>query len=164
MILPSLLRGARRALLTCALTLTPTLGALPSASAAPPGETVPLPGHLPPILKSAQPVARVQAGETINLALTLPLRNQAALNDLIHRLYDPNDPLYGQYLTPAEFVQRFAPTQADYNAVIAFAQAQGLTVIGTQANRLVVDIAGPASTVERAFGVQVTQYRTLSGG
>ena len=39
------------------------------------------------------------------------------LDELLQRLYDPKDPLYGQFLTSTEFADRFGPSQADYDAV-----------------------------------------------
>ncbi len=120
-------------------------------------------GHIPDVVQSANLIGRVQPAETVNLALALPLRNQAALTDLLTRLYDPNDPLYGKYLTPEQFNAQFAPTQADYNAVAAFAQAQGLTVTATHPNRLILDVAAPAQNVEAAFGLRLKQYRLPTG-
>ena len=120
-------------------------------------------GHVPALVQSANLVGRVQPSEPVHLALTLPLRNQAALNDLLKRLYDPADPMYGKYLTTEQFKAQFAPTQADYNAVIAYAQAQGLTVTNTHANRLVVDVSAPAQNVEAAFALRLKQYQLPTG-
>ena len=154
MFFTSLHRGVRLALAACALAF--------SASAAA-AQSVSLQGHLPFILASAQRLDRVAAGEQVSLALVLPLRNQDRLADLLHRLYTPGDLLYGRYLTPDTFAQQFSPTPSDYAAVIAFAQAQGLTVTATHSNRTVVDVAGNAQTVENAFGVQLDRYRLPAG-
>jgi len=105
----------------------------------------------------------VDPKESVDLALTLPLRNQAQLDALLVRLYDPNDPLYRQYLTPEQFTAQFGPTQADYDAMIAYAQSQGLTVTQTHPNRLVLDVNGPASKVETAFGVKFKLYKSPTG-
>jgi kumamolisin len=122
-----------------------------------------LPAHIPPLVAEANLVGRAPAQEMVPLALTLPLRNQAQLNALLQRLYDPHDALYGQYLTSAQFVARFAPTQADYDAVIGFARAQGLTVTAMHPNRLVLDVVGTSQNVEAAFGVKLKQYRLPEG-
>ncbi len=55
----------------------------------------------------------------------LPLRNKEALTNLLHELYDPASPNYRQFLTPEQFAEQFGPSEADYQAVIAFANAQG---------------------------------------
>ena len=119
-----------------------------------------LPGHRPPIAAISQTVARVAADENIRLAVTLPIFNKAALTDYLQRLYTPGDPLYGQYLTPEAFAERFGPSQADYSAVAAYARANGLAVVATHSNRLVLDVAGPVSAVEKAFGTRLYNYQS----
>ena len=91
----------------------------------------------------------------MHLSIVLPLRNQAALTSLLSRLYDPSSPDYHQFLTTAQFADQFGPTQQDYQAVVAFAQANGFTVTGTPANRMVVPISGTAAQVENAFHVNM---------
>ena len=67
-----------------------------------------LPGHVPEAaIATAHRVGDVPAGQPIPLSFVLPLRNQAALSDLLTRLYDPKDPLYGHYLTPQQFADQF---------------------------------------------------------
>ncbi len=108
-------------------------------------------------------VGRVAAAQTVGLALTLPLRNPAELNDLLSRLYTPGDPLDGKFLSPAEFTARFGPTESDYAAVAAAAKSAGLQVTGTHPNRLILDVSGPASAVEAAFGLHLQNYRAADG-
>ena len=123
-----------------------------------------LAGHVPDAaVRHSRLVGRVAGTETIGLALTLPLRNPAELSDLLARLYTPGDALYGQYLTPQQFTDRFGPTSSDYEAVAAAVQKLGLTVIGTHPNRLVLDVSGPASTVESAFSLHLQRYRNAEG-
>src|SRR5207302_2624319 len=45
------------------------------------------------------PIERLEAARRLNVALVLPLREQAALDALLQQLYDPADPQYHQYLT-----------------------------------------------------------------
>ena len=153
-----ILMSLRRAF--CVALFTSVLAFPASAFAA---QSVQLAGHLPPILASAQRLDRIAGGESVSLALVLPLRNQDRLADLLHRLYTPGDLLYGQYLTSDEFAQQFGPTQSDYAAVIAYAQSQGFNVVATHPNRTVVDVVGNAQTVERAFGVQLHRYQLANG-
>ncbi len=123
-----------------------------------------LSGHVPAAaIAHSRLLGRVGSAQTVSLALTLPLRNQAALTDLIARLSTPGDPLYGHYLTPAEFTVRFGPTASDYAAVAASAKQHGLTVTGTHPNRLILDVSGPASAVESAFGLRLQRYVNANG-
>src|SRR5438045_3941253 len=91
-----------RTLSVTALACISAAGALSQGNSAP----ITLYGHVPPIVAVSQAVGRAPASERVDLALTLPLRNQAGLDDLLARLHDPHDPLYGKYLTPAEFAER----------------------------------------------------------
>ena len=126
--------------------------------------TARLTGHVPQTaLAHARSLGRVAPGEHLALALTLAGRDPAGLNDLLRRLYTPGDPLQGRFLTPAEFTERFGPTEADYAAVAAFARQKGLTVTGTHANRLLLDVSGTAGQVEAAFGLHLGRYRSRAG-
>ncbi len=120
-------------------------------------------GHIPAAVRRAHLVGRVAGTQPVGLALTLPLRHQAALAELLGRLSTPGDPLYGHFLTPAEFTARFGPTEADYAAVAAAAKSAGLAVTGTHPNRLILDVSGPASTVEAAFGLRLHTYAAADG-
>ena len=131
-------------------------------SASPPRLT--LPGHLPAAaLATATSLGHLNPGAPLSLALTLPLRNEAQLDDLLIRLSDPQDAVQGQHLTSEQFAADYSPTPADYAAVASYARSQGLTVTGTHANRLVLDVSGPAAKVEAAFGVSLVQYQGADG-
>ncbi len=102
--------------------------------------------------------------QTLNLALHLPLRNQGELTQLLHDLYDPKSPNFHNYLTVAQFTERFAPTADDYGAVVNWAQANGLSVIATTPNRRLVAVACSVSALNRAFHVSIKNYRHPSEG
>src|SRR5208283_6167451 len=89
----------------------------------------------------------------------LPLRNQEELTNLLEQIYDPARTNYHHYLTPEEFTARFGPTEADYQKVIEFAGANGLTVNGTHPNRMLLDVVGKAADVERAFQITFRTYQ-----
>ena len=78
----------------------------------------------------------------MRLVLVLPLRNQAATEQFPRQLYDPSSPSFHQFLSVDEFTALFGPSEEDYNAVIQFAQANGLSIVGTSRNRLNVDVLG----------------------
>lgn len=122
-----------------------------------------LPGHVPDARFAARVAGEVAPGEPIPLAVTLPLRHPRELQTLLLRLYDPRDPLYGHFLSPDEFRDRFAPTAAQYQSVAAFARSRGLAVTGTHPNRLILDVEGPAAVVERAFSTRLRQFQAAAG-
>jgi len=120
---------------------------------------VPLRGHVPAVVSRLQSNGHLSSATEMNLAIGLPLRNQEALSNLLQQLYDPSSPNYRHYLTPDEFTARFGPTEQDYQKVVAFAQAAGLTVTKTHGNRMLVDVSGKASDIEKAFHVTLRTYR-----
>lgn len=85
------------------------------------------------------------------LVIVLPRRNQDQLEKPLQGLYDPSRPSYRHFLKVEEFTARFGPTQEDYDAVIRFAEANGLTVAGKSRNRVNLDVIGSVSNIEQAF-------------
>ena len=120
---------------------------------------VALHGHRPAGLSQLPVKGHLATTNDLHLAIGLPLRNQAALTNLLQQVYDPSSPNYHKFLTPAEFTTQFGPTEQDYQAVIAFAQQNGLKLIGTHPNRMLVDVGGQPADVEKAFQVKLNTYR-----
>src|SRR5579862_6656945 len=114
------------------------LGLMAPVSPARAGTTF-LNGHIPVnAVAQSRILGRWDSNAKVKLSLTLPLRNQNQLAELIQALYNQADPRCGQFLTGSEFADQFGPTQADYDAVIAFATGAGLTVDATHTNRALV--------------------------
>ena len=132
-----------------------TLWAVAPAMAA---ERQVLVGHVPSAVAQSRVTGRLAATTKMQLAIGLPLRNAAQLDALLAEINDPTSAQYHQYLTPTQFAAQFGPTEADYVALIAFAQANGLTVTGTHPNRMLLDVAGPVTAVEKAMHVNMVTY------
>jgi len=107
----------------------------------------------------AASLGRLPAAQLLRLVVTLPLRHQPELESFLEELYDPSSPSYRHFLTVEEFSARFGPGQEDYDAVIHFAEANGLTVVGTSRNRLNVDLMGSVANIEKAFHVTLGLYQ-----
>jgi len=118
-----------------------------------------LPGHVPALLSRLAPRGQLAATNEMHLAIGLPLHPAAGLETYLAEVYDPASPHYRQFLSPDGFTARFGPTEADYAAVKEFARTNGLTVTTTYANRLVLDVTGPAGAVEKAFHLTLRTYR-----
>ncbi len=115
--------------------------------------------HLPAAVARLTPLGNLPGAQNLNLAISLPLRNQAELDLLLQQLYDPASPNYRHYLSPAQFTERFGPTEADYQALMDFAKSNGLTVTVTHPNRLVLDVEGPVTAIQKAFHLTLRVYR-----
>jgi hypothetical protein len=159
----SFMFSAARSLGMAFLGLT-ALTAPHAAFADPAAQFQVLPGHIPAAVASAQMVSALNAAQNVSLALALPLHHQAELTDLLHRLSDPSDPRYGQFLTPEQFEARYSPTPAEYNQVIAYAKSMGFSVTVVHANRTLLDVSAPAGQVEKAFGLHLRVYQSQEDG
>jgi subtilase family serine protease len=117
--------------------------------------------HVPEAVASGQAVriGELASQQRMSLAISLPLRNEAALDEVLRQISDPASPSYRHYLTVQEFADQFGPAAADHDAVVNFIRANGLNVTRTRANRLVIDVEGPVEAVEKAFHVTMGVYR-----
>lgn len=111
----------------------------------------------------ARLVSSLDGTRQLKLAIHLPAGNQDALNSLLQQLYDPASPNYHKYLSVDEFTARFGPSQDDYNTVVNWAKAQGLTVTNMTRNRHIVDVAGSVDTINNALHVVMSTYQRSTG-
>jgi subtilase family serine protease len=117
--------------------------------------------HVRPVVASGQaaPTGVLPQIQRMNIAITLPLRNQAELPSLLERLYDPSSSDFRHFLSVSEFTEQFGPSAQDYQEVVRFAKANGFTVTDTPANRLLVDVNATVAQIEKAFHVSMRTYR-----
>jgi subtilase family serine protease len=122
--------------------------------------------HLREAVRSGQaPVSgRLPANKVMQLDIVLPLRDPAGLKSFLSDVYDPSSFSYHRFLTVPEFTERFGPTQADYDAVISFAKANGLEVVGGSRDGMEVQVKGPVSAIEKAFHVNMLTYQHPTEG
>ena len=117
--------------------------------------------HVPAAVASGQavPVGSMAPDQSMSFSIVLPLHNPSGLTSLLSQLYDPSSPNYRHFLSVQQFTDQFGPTVEDYQAVVAFAQAQGLTVTDTPANRLIVPVTGSVAQINQAFNVTMRVYQ-----
>jgi hypothetical protein len=114
--------------------------------------------HVPAAVARLAPTGTLAGNQRLKLAIGLPLRNQPELDALLSQLSDPASPNYHRYLTPEEFTARFGPTVQDYQAVQDFAQSNGLAVTATYSNRVVLDVQGLVTDIQKAFHLTLRTY------
>jgi len=115
--------------------------------------------HVPSVVAKLQPIKQLPSTNQMRLVIGLPLRNESELDGLIGALHDPASPQYRQWLTPAEFTHRFGPSEDDYNKVVAFAETNGLQIVGKSSNRVILDVMSTATNIERVFKVTLNEYQ-----
>jgi kumamolisin len=107
----------------------------------------------------AQPIGQLPLNSSMTLDVVLPLRDPAGLTAFLRELYDPENPSYRQFLTPAEFTARFGPTRQDYDATVSFLKKCGFTVVGGSRDGMDIQIEGPVSAVQAAFRLTMHTYQ-----
>jgi subtilase family serine protease len=111
------------------------------------------------ISSEAKSVGHLPATQTMHLNIMLALRHAPELENFLQEVYDPSSSSYRHFLTVEEFTARFGASKEDYDATVAFAKANGFTVLGTSTNRMTLDVAGSVATVEKAFHVTMGLYQ-----
>ena len=120
-------------------------------------------GIRPPVPVGAQAVGAVAQATNLRATVTLAPRDPAALAVYAQAVSDPDSPSYHQYLTVAEFAQRFGPSPRQVDAVRASLGARGVPVGALSPNGLALSVSAPAADLATAFQTSFERYR-LPGG
>ena len=107
----------------------------------------------------ARLLGRLPADQTLQFDMVLPLRDRAGLQSFIREQYDPTSPFYHLFLTPQEVTQRFGPSQADWDSLVAFAKASGFQIVGGTLDGRDLQLTGTVANVEKAFHVNMGLYK-----
>jgi subtilase family serine protease len=107
----------------------------------------------------AQMVGSPSPDQPMSLDVVLPVHDRDGLKALALAVADPDSPQFRRYLTPAEFTERFGPSQEDYATVVNYLEARGLKVVGGSRDGMEVQVRGSVDKVERAFHVTMRNYR-----
>ncbi|MGP0034284.1 MAG: protease pro-enzyme activation domain-containing protein [Solirubrobacteraceae bacterium] len=140
----------------CALALT-------SAAPAAAGSGQVRLGAPPRLPAGSRIVASVASATPIHVTVTLRPRDAAGLQALANAVSTPGSPRYRQYITPQEFVQRFAPSAAQMKAVETSLRAHGLRAGTPSPNHLSIPVSTTAGAAARAFSVSFAHVVLRSG-
>jgi Pro-kumamolisin, activation domain/Putative Ig domain len=120
-------------------------------------------GAAPPLPPGARIAGALPAPTALHLTITLRPRDPAALQAFATAVSTPGSPEYRDYITPAQFAQRFGATRESIRAVQASLRAHGLTPGAPSANALSIPVSTTAAAAARAFAVSFAHVR-LQGG
>jgi hypothetical protein len=67
----------------------------------------------------------------------------------------------GQFrpMSPQELTARFGPSRESYRSVLSYLRKAGFVIVGESNNRLTIAAKGTRAQAQRAFGVQIDDYR-----
>lgn len=117
-----------------------------------------LAGEVYKVSAGMNPTGELLPTKQLDLAIALPLRNASALTNFLEELYSPTSTNFHRFLTSEEFTDRFGPTIQDYEEVKRFARSHRLEVIGTHANRTLLNVRGSVDNIQRAFDIVLRNY------
>jgi subtilase family serine protease len=115
-------------------------------------------GTLAPARERARAAGTVAGTSQVSFDLTLALRNAAAAQAFVRQVSAPGSAEFHHYLSDAQWVSRFGPTQAAVAKAESWLRQQGFAVGSVAKDRLYVTATGTALRVERAFGVKLGYY------
>jgi subtilase family serine protease len=128
-----------------------------SAGAAPGRAT--LPGSVPSWANSQNYVGATDGTDSVGFRVYLGWKNPDAVLSLAQAVSNPRSASYRNYLTPAQFRQQFAPSQADVNAVQSWLRDEGFSIVHTPQNNHYVSAEGTIAQASSAFGVDFGMYQ-----
>ncbi|WP_158889002.1 S53 family peptidase [Amycolatopsis anabasis] len=99
-----------------------------------------------------------------HVQIALSLRDQAGAERLAAAVATPGTAEHGKFLTPQQFVERFAASDETVTHVRDWLTQQGLAVTGVSANRHFIDAQAPTGVLEKAFGTQLSTFRSQVSG
>jgi kumamolisin len=156
MTLLSRYRATRLAVVT--LTAILAVGCVPPAFSQANFGRIEVQNNTPYALPASSLVGPSHPNAVLDIVVGLEWQNERQLNDQLARIQDPDSPDYRHFLTSAEFISQFAPSQADVDGVTQYLESQGLVVMEAASNRKLVHVRGKVSQVEQAFQVNINDY------
>ena len=88
----------------------------------------------------------------------LSLPNASGAQAFLRAVSSPGSATFHHYLTDAQWVSQFGPTQAEVAAAESWLHQEGFTVGSVPKDRLYVPASGSAKSVAQAFGVTLGYY------
>ncbi len=161
---PRLWSALAPALLTTLLAASPLTLAASQAATLPGSPAVAeVKGAIPPMVGLSTQTGFLDASTSVTFAFILPFRNQAGLLKAIDGMYSPESAAYGKYLSHDQFIAQYAPSQADFDAVKAYAVAQGFTIVKAPDSRKMLTLKAPSGLIESAFGIRFANFASPTG-
>jgi kumamolisin len=106
----------------------------------------------------------MDASRPMTIILSLPMRDRAGAEAYGNAVSDPDNALYGHYLTPAEFGERFGGDAATYEYLRNWATANGLKPGARTDGRINLSVSGTAKQFGALFRTSFATFKTDHNG
>jgi subtilase family serine protease len=113
-----------------------------------------------PQFRFSAPLLGVASPDSSAVALiSLQHRDQGRLLRFIGQVSNPRSRSYQHYLSPKQFIARYAPGASTVAQVEAFARGYGLSVSSVPSNRAYVYVTGTVAEMDRAFRTSIDLFK-----
>ncbi len=99
---------------------------------------------------------RADAEMPLQLEVRFAIQNRAKLEALLAAQQNPASPEYHKGLTPAEFRQRFGPSDAEVQRLRSWLKSRGFQLSSSRPDS--IRFSGTVATAERAFGTRIATF------
>lgn len=96
--------------------------------------------------------------ESLDVVVTLKLRNRDLLDNHVRALTRPGDPEFGRWLSREQISADYAPLPERANAVANYLIQAGFTNVRIEPNRLLVTATGTTTAIREAFHTELGRF------
>jgi len=115
--------------------------------------------NVPAGVQVSRDLGLADSAAEINITIHLKLSDKAAFDKAVDALYDPASPTFHKWMTNAD-LKKYAPSEAQRQAVRKELQKQGLTILSTDKLGFNIRARGSLANVERAFNTELRPLHT----
>jgi subtilase family serine protease len=156
------LRLVSLAATTATVAATTIMSLSGSAVAAPRPDYQPLADSAAPFTSHSSATGAVAGASRLTIQVWLRSGQLAAAQQYATAVSTPGSKLFHHYLSPDAYTARFGATRTAVHAVESWLHQQGLTAIGTDAQRNYVRATGAVSAIDGAFRTQLENYQATA--
>ena len=118
--------------------------------------------NVPRAVAIAKDLGRVDPSSEVNLTVVLKPHSEAEYDAAVEALYTPGSSTYHQWFTDADF-EKYAPTQAEFDAVKHELINQGFTIVSSDPSRFSIRVHGSTANAESAFQTEIHSFQLKDG-
>lgn len=112
-------------------------------------------GYDPALLPQLSNIEPLAPSAPVELGISLELRDTGNLSNIAIGAATPGSPIYGDFLTHAEFIEDYAPTPASYSTVLGTLSSAGFALTQQYSDRSFVEVTGTAAQAEKLFSTKL---------
>ncbi len=103
-------------------------------------------------------VTPLELSQPLRITVVLKNRNPDEFDAFLRDLKQPGSASYQRYLTPAQFKERFSPTDAQVAIVVAHLKASGFSNVSVSENNMLISADGNADNVKSGFQASMKRF------